>query len=94
MEHLRSPNQTVAAERPQVVDREPQGALRLWIFRLHPAVVIDVTLKTVLVLAFLGELGVVFFSVLSRSVFHGPLLWTDEAAQLALSTIAFLLTLA
>jgi tripartite ATP-independent transporter DctM subunit len=44
----------------------------------------------VLAAALLGELGVVFFNVLSRSFFDFPLLWSDEAAKLALSTLAFL----
>ena len=51
---------------------------------------IDGGLKITLALALLGELGVVFFNTLSRSFFDSALLWTDETAQLALSTIAFL----
>jgi tripartite ATP-independent transporter DctM subunit len=51
---------------------------------------IDVVLKVTFALALLGELGVVFFNTLSRSFLNSPLLWTDETAQLALSTIAFL----
>ena len=51
---------------------------------------IDAVLKITLGLALLGELGVVFFNTVSRSFFNSALLWTDETAQLALSTIAFL----
>ena len=50
---------------------------------------IDVVLKITLAVALLGELGVVFFNTLSRSFLGSALLWTDETAQLALSTIAF-----
>ncbi len=39
--------------------------------------------------ALVGELGVVFFNTMSRSFLGMALLWTDETAQLALSTIAF-----
>ena len=56
----------------------------------RPTSTIDWTLKTVLALALLGELGVVFFSILSRSLFASPWLWANEVAELALSTIAFL----
>ena len=51
---------------------------------------IDVVLKITLALALLGELGVVFFNTLSRSFLDTALLWSDETAQLALVTIAFL----
>lgn len=51
---------------------------------------LDRTLKSVLALALLSEIGVVFFNVVGRSFFDFPLLWSDEAAKLALSTIAFI----
>ncbi len=50
----------------------------------------DRLLKFVLAIALLTEIGVVFFNIISRSFFDFPLLWSDEAAKLALSTIAFL----
>ena len=50
----------------------------------------DRLLKCVLAIALLTEISVVFFNVVSRSFFNHPLLWSDEAAKLALSTIAFL----
>ena len=50
---------------------------------------IDGTLKTLLAVALLGELGVVFFSIVAREVFGSPWLWANEVAEMALSTIAF-----
>ena len=47
-------------------------------------------LKFVLAVALLIEIGVVFFNVVGRTFFDFPLLWSDEAAKLSLSTIAFL----
>lgn len=52
--------------------------------------IIDGTLNVILGVALIGELGIVFFNVVARSLFDAPLLWSDEAAKLALSTIAFL----
>jgi len=51
---------------------------------------LDGALKGVLAVAVLGELGIVFCNILSRTVLGHPFTWTDEAAQMALSTIAFL----
>jgi tripartite ATP-independent transporter DctM subunit len=53
-------------------------------------VAIDETLKILLIGAVIGELGVVFFNILSRSLLGVSLVWTIEAAELALSMIAFL----
>ena len=50
---------------------------------------IDLVLKVIVAAALFGELGVVFFSILSRSLFGSPWLWANEAAELALSTMAF-----
>ena len=50
---------------------------------------IDVVIEVTVAAALVGELGVVFFNTLSRSFLGSALLWTDETAQLALSTIAF-----
>lgn len=50
---------------------------------------IDVVMGVTVAAALVGELGVVFFNTLSRSFLGIALLWTDETAQLALSTIAF-----
>ncbi len=51
---------------------------------------LDGTLKAVLGAALLGELGIVFFNVVIRWVSGSSLVWTLEAAELALSTIAFI----
>lgn len=53
-------------------------------------IVIDRVLKSILTLALLGELAVLFFNILSRWLFNRPWLWSLEAAGLALSVIAFL----
>src|SRR5579884_1445820 len=45
---------------------------------------------TVLLVALLGELAVVFANVVARSLFNTGFLWTDEIAKLALSTLAFI----
>jgi len=50
---------------------------------------IDVVMGVTVAAALVGELGVVFFNTLSRSFLGIALLWTDETAQLTLSTIAF-----
>jgi tripartite ATP-independent transporter DctM subunit len=49
----------------------------------------DGALKILLTISLLVELVVVFCSIISRSVFNSPWIWTDEVARLALSTIAF-----
>jgi tripartite ATP-independent transporter DctM subunit len=61
-------------------------------YGLHPSrvVAIDFPLQVILGAALLGELAVVFASVVSRSLLEAPLVWTDEAARMALSSMAFL----
>jgi len=54
------------------------------------ALAIDLPLQIILGGALLGELAVVFASVVSRSLLENPLVWTDEAARMSLSTMAFL----
>ncbi len=54
------------------------------------ALAIDLPLQIILGAALLGELAVVFASVVSRSLLENPLVWTDEAARMSLSTMAFL----
>ena len=51
---------------------------------------VDATAEAVLVIALLGELGMVLANVLARIFFHRSFLWTDEVARLALSTLAFI----
>lgn len=58
--------------------------------RTGPVLLLDRTLDIVVGVALLGELVVVIANVLGRTFFHVPLLWTDEVATLALSTIAFI----
>lgn len=52
--------------------------------------VVNAVADTVLLVALLGELGVVFTNVVARSLFDTGFLWTDEIAKLALSTLAFI----
>src|SRR5579884_968273 len=51
---------------------------------------VNAVADAVLLVALLGELGVVALNVISRSVFDTGFLWTDEIAKLALSTLAFI----
>jgi tripartite ATP-independent transporter DctM subunit len=52
--------------------------------------IVNAAADTVLLVALLGELGVVFANVVGRSLFDTGFLWTDEIAKLALSTLAFI----
>ncbi len=54
------------------------------------AIALDGTLKFLLAGALLSELSVVFLSILSRSLLSRPWHWTNEAAEMALTTITFL----
>jgi tripartite ATP-independent transporter DctM subunit len=67
----------------QGLAHEPLGDLRFF----RPA--IDTVLKGILVVAVLGELGIVVSNVLNRLCFNRAFPWTDEAAELALATVAF-----
>jgi tripartite ATP-independent transporter DctM subunit len=51
---------------------------------------VDHAVDVVVGIALIGELVVVIANVLGRSLFHAPLLWTEEVATLALSVIAFI----
>ncbi|MGD0267177.1 MAG: TRAP transporter large permease subunit [Candidatus Methylomirabilota bacterium] len=51
---------------------------------------IDASLRVILAAALFTELGVVFLSTLSRSLLGIPWVWTNEAAEMSLTTIAFL----
>ena len=59
-----------------------------WLQTLRAA--IETPLKVILAIALLGELSIVFVNTLMRSFAGTALLWTDETAQIALSTMAFL----
>ena len=52
--------------------------------------VLDWALQVILAVALIGELGVVFANMLSRSVLGLSMQWANEPAEMALSTIAFL----
>ncbi len=52
--------------------------------------VIDAVLEAILAAALIAELGVVFLSTLGRSLFGIPWVWTNEPAEMSLTTIAFL----
>jgi tripartite ATP-independent transporter DctM subunit len=49
----------------------------------------DRTGETVILAALLGEVGVIFLNVLSRSLFDVSILWTQELARIALAVLAF-----
>ncbi len=76
-------------ERDTVPETEGQGGIN-GTMQSSRATAIDQTLTVILVSALLGELGVVFLNVLSRSVLGISMQWANEPAEMALSTIAFL----
>jgi tripartite ATP-independent transporter DctM subunit len=51
---------------------------------------VDRLAESLVVAALLGELGLVLVNVLTRAFLHHSFLWADEAARLALSTLAFI----
>jgi tripartite ATP-independent transporter DctM subunit len=51
---------------------------------------LDRLAELLVVLALLGELGIVLVNVLARGLMNHSFLWADEAARLALSTLAFI----
>jgi tripartite ATP-independent transporter DctM subunit len=51
---------------------------------------LDLTADGVVVVALLGELVLVLANVLARTFFNSSFLWSDEAARLALSILAFI----
>ncbi len=51
--------------------------------------VVDTVVESIIVAALLGEVAVVFANVMTRYLFGGSLLWTEEMARLALSVLAF-----
>jgi tripartite ATP-independent transporter DctM subunit len=57
----------------------------------HPALrAIDQCAESVVVTALLAELGLVLANVLARVYLHHSFLWSDEAARLSLSILAFI----
>jgi tripartite ATP-independent transporter DctM subunit len=56
----------------------------------HPLLrAIDLCAESLVVVALLAELGLVLANVLARAAFHHSFLWSDEAARLSLSVLAF-----
>ncbi len=51
--------------------------------------ILDTFPESVVMIALLGELGVVIANVVARIFFHKSFLWADEVARLVLSTLAF-----
>ena len=52
--------------------------------------IIDTCAESILVIALLGELGLVLANVLARIFFTTSFLWADEVAHMVLSTLAFI----
>jgi tripartite ATP-independent transporter DctM subunit len=72
---------------------EPSAGVAMEVRRASPCLalrIIDVFAEGVLVIALLGELGMVLANVLARVFFTTSFLWADEVARLALSTLAFI----
>jgi tripartite ATP-independent transporter DctM subunit len=60
-------------------------------FSRHPLLrAIDLCAESLVVFALLSELGLVLANVLVRAYFHRSFLWSDEAARLSLSILAFI----
>jgi TRAP-type C4-dicarboxylate transport system permease small subunit len=55
-----------------------------------PFWLLDAVVDTIVGIALVGELVAVIANVVGRTFFDFPLLWTDEVASLALTTIAFI----
>ena len=51
--------------------------------------IVDVVAELILVTALLGELSIIVAQIISRSVWGASILWSDEVAHLALSTLTF-----
>ena len=57
----------------------------------HPVLrAIDTGAETLVAVALLGELGLVLANVFARTFLHHSFLWSDEAARLSLSILAFI----
>jgi TRAP-type C4-dicarboxylate transport system permease small subunit len=87
---LKQPLEAVLSAEPlQAIEQEQPGLLARRTSRLSLSTAIDWTLQVLLAVALIGELAVVFLNILSRTFFNSPWLWTNEVAELALATIAF-----
>src|ERR1035441_2016478 len=72
--------EATAAIPPETSQAQSGGVLR----------VIDACADGLLVMALMGELGIVFANVLARVFFNTSFLWADELARFLLSIIAFI----
>jgi tripartite ATP-independent transporter DctM subunit len=72
--------EATAAIPPETSQAQSGGVLR----------VIDACADGLLVMALMGELGIVFANVLARVFFNTSFLWADEVARFVLSIIAFI----
>jgi len=81
-------SQAVAAEGAAgPLDRDPAGETS----SRHPLLhAIDRCAESLVVIALLAELGLVLTNVLARVYLHHSFLWSDEAARLSLSILAFI----
>jgi tripartite ATP-independent transporter DctM subunit len=83
---------------PQVVEAEAAAAAAMQApageasaVSRHPLLrAIDLCAESLVVAALLAELGLVLANVLARAWFHRSFLWSDEAARLSLSILAFI----
>jgi tripartite ATP-independent transporter DctM subunit len=76
-----------------VIEKEITAAIPLAVSRPQSGIVlrvIDTCADSLLVVALLGELGIVFANVLARVFFNTSFLWADEVARFVLSIIAFI----
>ena len=76
-----------------VIEKEATAAIPPEASRAQAGVVIrviDACADGLLVVALLGELGIVFANVLARVFFNTSFLWADEVARFVLSIIAFI----
>jgi hypothetical protein len=76
-----------------VIEKEATAAIPPGASRAQTGIVlrvIDACADGLLVVALIGELGIVFANVLARVFFNTSFLWADEVARFVLSIIAFI----
>jgi tripartite ATP-independent transporter DctM subunit len=77
----------------KVIEKEATAAIPAETSRAQTGIVlrvIDACADGLLVVALIGELGIVFANVLARVFFNTSFLWADEVARFVLSIIAFI----
>src|SRR6516225_7639550 len=86
---LKSPGSTEVEAAGAAAVLAPAGALPA--VSGHPLLrTMDLCAEGLVVAALLAELGLVLANVLARTYFHRSFLWSDEAARLSLSILAFI----